>query len=74
MAAKHMEPKTTKNKIDFLPQISDEDSSFKKDLSFLGALFLLLTLIGLGDFFNKRRAGVCSCLLAYPIARTIKAL
>ena len=53
MAAKHMEPKTTKNKIDFLPQISDEDSSFKKDLSFLKALFLLLTLIGLGDFFNK---------------------
>lgn len=64
MAAKHMEPKTTKNKIDFLPQISDEDSSFKKDLSFLGALFLLLTLIGLGDFFNKRSAGVWSCLLA----------
>ena len=64
MAAKHIEPKTTKNKIDFLPQISDEDSSFRKDLSFLGALFLLWTLIGVGDFFNKRSAGVCSCLLA----------
>ena len=46
MAAKHMEPKTTKNKIDFLPQISDEDSSFRKDFSFFEALFLLLTLIG----------------------------
>ena len=46
MAAKHIEPKTTKNRIDFLPQISDEDSSFRKDLSFLGALFLLWTLIG----------------------------
>ncbi|EQC77174.1 hypothetical protein HSISM1_1671 [Streptococcus sp. HSISM1] len=58
MAAKHMEPKTTKNKIDFLPHISDEDSSFRKSFSFLGTLFLLLTLIGLGDFFNNRRAGV----------------
>ena len=47
-----------------LPQISDEDSSFRKDFSFLGALFLLLILIGVGDFFNKRRAGVCNCLLA----------
>ena len=54
----------TKNRIDFLPKISDEDSSFRKSFSFLGALFLLLTLIGVGDFFNKRRAGVCSCLLA----------
>ena len=45
MAAKHIEPKTTKNKIDFLPQISDEDSSFRKDLSFLGALFLSLGIV-----------------------------
>ena len=38
---KHMEPKTTKNSIDFFPHISDEDSSFRKAFSFLGALFLL---------------------------------
>ena len=48
-----MEPKTTKNKIDFLPHISDEDSSFKKDLSFLKALFLLLTLIGFAVVYES---------------------
>ena len=50
-----MEPKTTKNRIDFLPQISDEDSSFRKSFSILGAVFLLSTLIGvpLGLFLAR---------------------
>ena len=64
MAAKHIEPKDHKKQYRFSPQIRDEDSSFRKSFSFLGAFFLLLTLIGLGDFFNKRSAGVWSCLLA----------